>query len=41
MTLNQGETGKNPESITLNKYEWERINFPLEKNDFKKFVKKK
>ena len=40
MTLNQGETGKNPESITLNKYEWERINFPLEKNDFKKFVKK-
>ena len=35
---------KNPQRITklkpfINKYNWERINFPLEKDDWKKFEK--
>ena len=34
------ELGKNPEGIaTLNKYDWEGINFPSEKDNWKKIEK--
>ena len=42
--LNHEEIGKNPERIKkpfINKYKWEGINFPSEKDDWKKFEKNK
>ena len=44
LALNYEKIGKYPERITkikpfINKYNWEKINFPLEKNDWKKFEK--
>ena len=37
---NHEELGKNPEGIaTLNKYDWEGINFPSEKDNWKKTEK--
>ena len=44
VTLNHGKTGKNPERITklktfINKYKWEGINSPSEREDWKKFEK--
>ena len=37
--------GKNPKIVTgtkpcINKYKWERINFPLEKDDYSAYVSK-
>ena len=42
--LNHEEIGKHAEEITkikpfMNKYKWERINFPSEKDDWKIFEK--
>ena len=42
--ISKEEEGKNPERITkikpfINKYKWEGINFPSEKDDWKKFEK--
>ena len=42
--LNHEEVGKNPERITkikpfINKYNWEGINFPSGKDDWKNFEK--
>ena len=42
--LNHEEIGKNPERITkikpfINKYKWEGINFPSDKDDWKRFWK--
>ena len=44
VTLNLEEIGINPEILTkikpfINKYKWEEINFPSEKNDWKKIEK--
>ena len=44
VALNYEKTKKDPQRITkikpfINKYNWEGINFPLEKNDWKKFEK--
>ena len=44
VVLNHEERGKNPERITkvkpfINKYNWEGINFPSEKDDWKNFEK--
>ena len=44
MALNHEEIGKNPERITkikrfTNKHNWEEINFPSEKDYWKKFGK--
>ena len=44
VTLNLEEIGINPEVITkikpfINKHKWEEINFPSEKNDWKKIEK--
>ena len=43
-TLNHKETKKDPQRITeikpfINKYYWEGVNFPSEKDDLKKFEK--
>ena len=45
VALNHEEIERHAERITkrkplINKYKWERINFPSEKNDWKKFEKK-
>ena len=44
VALNHEEIGKNPERITkikpfINKYNWQGINFPSEKDDWKKIEK--
>ena len=44
VALNHEEIGKNPERITkiksfINKYNWEGINYPTKKNNWKKFEK--
>ena len=44
MTLNHEEIGKQAEGITkikpfINKYKWDGINFPSEKDDWKKIAK--
>ena len=44
VVLNHEEIGKNPERITkikpfINKYNWQGINFPSEKDDWKKIEK--
>ena len=46
VALNNEEIGKNHDRITkikpfINKYKWEGIEFPLEKDDWEKFDKKK
>ena len=42
--LNHGEIKKDPQRITkvkpfINKYNWERVNFPSEKDNWKKITK--
>ena len=44
VALNHEEIGKHPERITkiksfINKYNWEGINYPTKKNNWKKFEK--